>query len=386
MTRKGTSTRMHYDPYSYLHPDDMPSPGMRRSIDKYARPSWRRLWTVVLKEHRFVGGHLYAALAHLLAGVSVWAAGVYVDSLALMCYAFIVIFDAISLLIDVVPRLLEYSNNNHSSLAYPFGQQAVPTVFRFTNSLVLLYRSVQALKEGVEHIVIRGHQHGVAGAGEFESYARTGDSHGKTSMLAPVCIAAAMAATVYSAARHANHRLLWEMRVGRDHRDVRPLQNALINPYNVASLCAGLWMMVAMAMAPADTDDSALEPVSCIAVSLAMAYISFPTCVQLGKALLLSATPETAASMRGAVDRVRRLSGVAECSDCYVWNVAQASNVAVLRVGVEEPFMSNAGRAALLGQISTILKAAGLESLAIEIHTVPGLNQDLCNAIDSVNK
>ncbi|KAJ2888133.1 hypothetical protein FB639_000846 [Coemansia asiatica] len=362
MTRKGSSTRMHYDPYGS---------NMAHGSDKYARPSWRRFWTVILTEHGFVGSHLYVALAHLLVGIFVWAAGVFVDSLALMCYAFIVIFDAISLFIDVVPRLLEYSNNNHVTLEYPFGQQAVPMVFRFANSLVLLYRSVQALKEGIEHIIIRGHQHGLAAAGEFETYARGEGGHANNTGVALLCILAAMAFTAYSAAKHANHWLLWEMRSGRHQRDLRPMQNTLTNPYNVASLCAGLWMAAAAIMSPANTDDSAIEPVSCIAMSLIMAYISFPTCMNLGKTLLLSATPEAAANMRCAVEQVRRLQGVAGCAGCHVWSVAHGASVAALRVDVEETFVSkDSCCAALNSQIKAILKAAGLESLVIEMRAV----------------
>ncbi|KAJ2222422.1 hypothetical protein H4R99_007888 [Coemansia sp. RSA 1722] len=361
-TRMGSSSRVHYDLFGHLHPD---------TSSKHTGLSWRRLWTVILREHGFIGGHLYAGLAHLLVGICVWTAGVYVGSLALLCYAFVVIFDACSLLIDVVPRLLEYSNNTQVSLQHPFGQQAVPTVFRFTNSLVLLYRSVQALKEGVEHLMVHGHQHGVSA--EFESYARSGDGHAGDTKLVTVCIVMALAVTVNSAARYANHRILWQLRTRRIQQQdsLRPLNNTLGNPYNFASLVAGLWMAVAFTLQqPSSTngDDSIIEPLSCIAMAIFMAYISFPTCVSLGKALLLAATPETAAEVRVAVEQVRKLPGVKGCAGCYVWSVAQGNHV-VMRVDVDESMLSLASYDQLQSRIDDVLKTVGLTSLAVDLRT-----------------
>ncbi|KAJ2712326.1 hypothetical protein H4R19_002815, partial [Coemansia spiralis] len=171
---KRNSSRVFHDAYSQVPA----SPTAAECGDV----SWRRLGQLVLWDHGFLGAPLYAAILHFWLGVVVWAVGIYANSLALMCYAFIAMYDACALLIALVPRALEYSGNADPSIEYPFALHMLQTLLGFTNNITLLYRAVQALKEGAEHLVSSTHVHSAAAA-EFETYARRASGHGRGAAL-----------------------------------------------------------------------------------------------------------------------------------------------------------------------------------------------------------
>ncbi|KAJ2386686.1 hypothetical protein H4S02_003736 [Coemansia sp. RSA 2611] len=137
----------------------------------------------------------------------------------------------------MMPTALEYSHNDSSSIEYAFGLQILPTLLEFVNSITLLYRGVQALKEGIEHVATSGH-HSHSSSTEFETYAHTSHGHNQDAVLGLLSVALAMFVTVYSAARFANHHSLWEACSQRRQDIGSRLQNVLLNPYNAASLFA----------------------------------------------------------------------------------------------------------------------------------------------------
>ncbi|KAJ2250699.1 hypothetical protein GGI13_003984, partial [Coemansia sp. RSA 455] len=295
----------------------------------------------------------------------VWATGIYTGSLTLMSYSFLVLFDAWSLFIGMMPTALEYSHNDSSSIEYAFGLQILPTVLEFVNSITLLYRGVQALKEGVEHIATSGH-HSHSSTVEFETYAHTSQGHNQDAVLGLLCVALAMFVTAYSAARFANHHSLWEACSQRRHDIGTRLQNVLLNPFNAASLFAGAWMMVMLILAPSK-EESAIEPISCILVAAVMAYVSGPTCVHLGRILLLGTTRASGDGARAAVWQIARLPGVVDCSKHHVWSTTLDKHSVALRV-VASP-VSCDGKA-LQRHIAKILEASGLSDWTVDIRAI----------------
>ncbi|KAJ2392338.1 hypothetical protein H4S02_000841 [Coemansia sp. RSA 2611] len=325
--------------------------------------SWRRLWSVVAKDHRFLGPQLYLAVLHLALGVGVWATGIYIESLALMCYAFIVLYDASSLFIALVPTVLEYANTR-PSVEYPLGLQLLPTLLEFANNITLLYRGVQALKEGIEHIVIRGHEH--SSVLEFETYSHRAAGHNHGALLGFASVVAAMMATGLSAARYANHHSMWEVRSRQRQLVATGMQNVVLNPYNVLSLFAGLWMLVMLALVPA-AEESLVEPVSCVLVAAIMAYASFPTCVRLGKVLLCAVSGETADDGQKVVWQVSRLPGVVACTTYHMWCTAYDRHTMALRVSVDA---SANGCDSLHRRISSVLRSSGFGEWTVELRSV----------------
>ncbi|KAJ2440855.1 hypothetical protein GGF42_007489 [Coemansia sp. RSA 2424] len=327
--------------------------------------SWRRLWSVLLKEHGFLGARLYTSIAHLGVGVCVWATGIYTGSLALMSYSFLVLFDAWSLLIGTLPAALEYSHNDSASIEYAFGLQILPALLEFVNSITLLYRGVQALKEGIEHIATSGH-HSHSSTVEFETYAHASQGHNQEAALGLLSVALAMLVTGYSAAQFANHHSLWEACSQRRQDISTRLQNVLLNPYNAASLFASAWMSIMIILAP-PKEESAIEPISCILVAAVMAYVSFPTCVHLGRVLLHGATRASGEGARAAVWQISRLPGVVDCSRRHVWSTALDKHAVALRV-MASPASSDG--AALQRHIAGILASSGLSDWTVEIRAI----------------
>ncbi|KAI8323914.1 hypothetical protein GQ54DRAFT_89357 [Martensiomyces pterosporus] len=323
--------------------------------------SWRRLWSVLIKEHSFLGPRFYTSLLHMSIGVLLWAVGIFVDSLALMCYAFIVMFDACSLFTDLLPTILEYSNNHAPSTEYPFGLQILPTLLEFANSLTLLYRGVQALKEGIEHIAVAGHDSHSSSI-EFETYSHKAQGHNSHAVVSFLLVLGAISITTYSAARFSNHHYLWEACSKRKQNLTGAMQNAVLNPYNVSSLLAGLWMLIMIVLAPSK-EESAIEPISCVLVAGIMAYTSFPTCVYLGKILLHAATGESAESAQRVVWQISRLPGVLSCSRCQVWNTTHERYATALRICVDSECDANA----VQRQIAAILSSYRLGDWTIEM-------------------
>ncbi|KAJ2803034.1 hypothetical protein H4R20_003052 [Coemansia guatemalensis] len=325
--------------------------------------SWWRLWRVLFSDHRFLGVQLYVSVLHLCLGVGVWAAGIYVESLALMCYAFVVMYDAVSLFIALVPRILEYSGNRHWSAEYPFGLQILPTLLEFTNNITLLYRGVQALKEGAEHLIISGHEHSTAI--EFETYALRGKGHNHGAALGFVCVLAAMLVTGYSATRFANHHAMWEVR-SRQRQLISGMQNIVLNPLNVCSLFAGLWMLVMLVLS-SNAEETVIEPASCILVAAIMAFVSLPTCMRLGRLLLHAVPTEIADDVQRTVQRVSRLPGVVDCESYRMWGTAHDCYTVALRVSVDPECCANGN--VLHRHIASLLKSSGMGDWSIEIRT-----------------
>ncbi|KAJ1956351.1 hypothetical protein GGI12_005329 [Dipsacomyces acuminosporus] len=323
--------------------------------------SWKRFWSVLFKEHAFLGARLYTALLHMGVGVLLWAVGMTVDSLALVCYAFIVMFDAGSLFIGLVPTILEYSNNATASIEHPFGLQILPTLLEFANSLTLLYRAVQALKEGIEHMAVNGHEDHSASL-EFETYTHKTQGHNGHALASFMLVLAALAITGYSAARFMNHHYLWEACSKQKQHLTSAMQNVLFNPFNISSLCAGLWMMVMIILAPSK-EESVIEPLSCVLVAGIMTYTSFPTCVFLGKILLHAATGDSVSSARQVVWQISRLPNVASCSRCQVWNTTHEKYATALRISVNP----DCDTSTLQRQIAGILSSYRLGDWTIEI-------------------
>ncbi|KAJ2162013.1 hypothetical protein GGF46_001005 [Coemansia sp. RSA 552] len=362
LASKRSTSHVFHEVYGPVPPPDQTPGGRRRGV------SWRRMWSAVMKEHRFLGGQLYMAILHLCVGVVLWMAGIHVGSLALMCYAFIVIYDAWSLFIALMPRLLEYSGNSMSSVDYPFGLELLPTLLEFANNITLLYRSVQALKEGIEHIVISGHEHSPTSGIEFETYARgRSQGHNNSAALGLACVLVAMAVTGVSAGKFSNHLGMWGAHsVRRRQQQYRTgLQNAVLNPYNVSSLLAGLWMIVMLILAPA-SEESAIEPLSCILVAGLMVFVSFPTSLRLGKALLLAVPADMADGSQAVAWQVSRLPGVVDCTKYQVWSAAHDRYSAALRVAVGTE-LQGCESDVLHRHIASLLRSSGLGDWSIEI-------------------
>ncbi|KAJ2166289.1 hypothetical protein GGH15_002839 [Coemansia sp. RSA 562] len=338
-------------------------PSSDQPATKRAGVSWRRLWSVLTQDHRFLGSHLYLTLLHLALGISLWAAGIYIESLALMCYAFIVIYDACSLFIALVPTALEYSGNSQSSEEYPFGLQILPTLLEFTNNITLLYRGVQALKEGVEHIVINSHEH--SSAMEFETYAHRATGHNHDAILGFAGVVSAMLVTGLSAAKFSNHHAMWEVRSRRRQIISTGMQNVVLNPYNILSLFAGLWMLVMLVLVPA-AEESVIEPISCVLVAAIMAYTSFPTCVRLGKILLCAVPSDAAEDAQRVVWQVSRLPGVVACTKYHTWSTCHDKHVMALRVSVDT---SSSNCESLHRHILSLVQSSNLDDCSIELRS-----------------
>ncbi|KAJ2615735.1 hypothetical protein H4S08_001093 [Coemansia sp. RSA 1365] len=354
LENRRSSSRVFHDVYG--HASKQPA-FVRNGV------SWWRLCGIVFRDHQFLGAHLYVSVLHLCLGIGVWAAGIYIESLALMCYAFVVMYDAISLFIALVPRILEYSDNRHWSTEYPFGLQILPTLLEFTNNITLLYRGVQALKEGAEHLIISGHEHSTAI--EFETYALRAQGHNHGTTLGFVCVLAAMFVTGYSATRFANHHTMWEVR-SHQRQLVSGMQNIVLNPLNVCSLFAGVWMLV-MLILSSKSEESVIEPVSCIIVAVIMAFVSLPACMRLGKLLLHAVPTEIADGIQRTVQRISRLPGVVDCETYRMWGTAHNYYTIALRVLVDPGSCTNSNL--LHRHIASLLKSSGMSDWSIEIRT-----------------
>ncbi|KAJ2400665.1 hypothetical protein GGI23_001894 [Coemansia sp. RSA 2559] len=332
-----------------------------------AQVSWARLWRVFTHEHMFVGPQLYMAGFHAAVGVAVWATGIHTGSLALMSYSFLVLFDATSLLIALMPRALEYSNNTAASVEYAFGLRILPTLLEFANSLSLLYRGIQALKEGVEHLVISSHEHAVA-AMEFETYAHQAPEHNNGMLLACVAALVAVIVTSVSAARFANHRGLWEELSSTAHVATQ-MQNIARNPFNVASVLVGAWMVCVAVLVP-PAEESAIEPISCIVVAAVMAAIGISACLHLGRHLLHATTQESAENVQRVVALVARIPGVVDCTLAHAWSPAAGECAGMLRVIVDPGNCASDARAGdvpVYVQIQGILRSYGLCGWALDL-------------------
>ncbi|KAJ2364868.1 hypothetical protein IW150_006368, partial [Coemansia sp. RSA 2607] len=286
----------------------------------------------------------------------------------------------------LAPRLLEYSGNNLHTVQRSFALTLVPTVVQFANALALLYRALQALKEGVEYLAVRGnlhhhHHHGSSGEGEFEAYVRsdlgvsaTGDGFGV--MLGVVCVLGAMAVTVYSAATHDNHKGLWMLRLNTPHTVCTPLQNVLVNPYNRTTLFVGLCVLSLMTLTSPSKHPMA-EPLACIAVALLAIFVAVPTCNVLGRTLLLAASSRDAAGMSATVARVATIPGVVRCAQYHVWRAAQdTATVVALRVEIDQS-VGLAAQNALRDQINSVLGSSGMKSWTVDLRSAAAPSSDL---------
>ncbi|KAJ1895063.1 hypothetical protein LPJ66_004812 [Kickxella alabastrina] len=243
-------------------------------------------------------------------------------------YGFLIIFNSLTLFITLVPQLTEYSHNNGVSVSLPWGLGALPGLLQFTNGLVVVYRAVQALREGVEHLVM-GNAHGVSAGG-------AGGGMG-----VPCVVMATMCVAVYSALGHRRQQY-------------------------VGLLVAGAWMLGSAILA--GERGELVEPLGCILMAVVMALVGIPTCVQEGKILLLASSDAAAAAGGGGdrteAERVRALARVPGVVgfEGRTWAVARETYTAV-RVEVENESLA----ADVLEKTADVLKSSGLGAWTVEL-------------------
>lgn len=330
--------------------------------------SWIRLWSVLATEHQFLGSKLYVPLIHMLIGAVIWTTGIHEGSLALMGYGNIVLFDAIDLLIDAVPLLLEYSHNARPSLQFPFGLQPLTILLRFTNSIVLIYRSVQGFKEGLEHLMTHSH-HGqesftvsVSPHKEFETYEI--DHANINIRLCFLCVVAALTVSTYSSLYQEMHVALWKLRATPAHGS-----STLHNPYNRYSLLSGILMLV-MILIGTSTSLKQIEPWCCVAVALIMGQIGIPSATGLGKMLLHGiVSPSAEDGYQDLIRHVSRVPGVVVCTRSHVWSVDDATHRMLLRIAIDPRIFSSSDHRLQTAkqQISNIIKSMGNIDYTVEI-------------------
>ncbi|KAI7895201.1 cation efflux family-domain-containing protein [Mucor mucedo] len=234
-------------------------------------------------------------LGHFAIGIIVWWLGASRESLGVVGFSYLVLFDAFGILNNLVSNVLEMNPAfNTSSTKRPFGVKRFELVFALANTIFLLFGTMYTSKESLEHLLLEVH----------------GDHHGKSSypfgLLLMVSIA--MGASVVSNIKLKNHENLVNLRSRsnngeysyNDMKSEGGLESVKSNIYSLSVVCTGgIVFMVHLLGIGSPT----LDKMMAMGESALMLYLGGPTAAALAK-VLLQTMPD---SLQSRVDNNLRM-------------------------------------------------------------------------------
>lgn len=288
----------HSFPQVYTQP--LPS---YASIFSSLTPSQKTLFTC------FVG--------HFLTGIIVWWLGASRESLAIVGFSYLVLFDAFGVLNNFVSSVL-YLNPSFSNSATkrPFGVKRFEVVFALANTIFLLFGTMYTTKESLEHLLLENHH--------------SGDHHGKSSfpfgLLFMLLIA--ISASVTSSAGLRNHQNLVNLRSRSSHiqheypaTDISAINGDLLpnlkkNIYSLSIVTSGIIVFLFNLF---NITSPTLDKFLAFGESALMLYLGGTTAAALAKVLLQTMPDAIEPRVEHSIRQIQQNPDVISVDKVHFW-------------------------------------------------------------------
>ncbi|KAJ9068327.1 hypothetical protein DSO57_1029941 [Entomophthora muscae] len=342
LERKGEQDHMHHDGFiesRFNTEDNLPNstvfnPNFQNSpLDLPSLRSSHRdhipLLQLALKilprlrsNHRFL---LLWIVLHLGLGFLALGLSLFIKSLALSGFGYIVIFDAFGLFnILVSETLSSFCDISDPSSAYPFGLKRFEVVFGLVNILYVLFAAVNLIKEGVEGLLLGEAPDPTPVAPPFAGF---GPLSGAVVLLCCVM-------TFITAISYRNHWQLSLLRFRKQtsHPVVYAFWSQILNPFVLSTLVFGVLTVSLLFNATFGLSQEVLDSVISLFQAGIIFYLSVPLALTLSMILLQSTPPEIDEPLRQVMVEVCSLPYVDRCQNFHIWQTTYGEYVGSLQV------------------------------------------------------
>ncbi|KAJ9109067.1 hypothetical protein QFC21_000394 [Naganishia friedmannii] len=270
----------------------------------------------------------------LFLGVSLWVDGQLHGNVSITGLGYLLVFDAMGLLLQVWGGRLTSGVAAQSTLANPFGAYRRETLYYFVQAIFLLFAAIYIAKESLEHMLMAGEhgsesQHlGHSSRREHGAVLLHGAASNKALSHRPhnsiLILMIASASSMISGAFLQNHAKLVEA-VGpllqasskgvtlvtnayRLHPMLgRYLEKYLDNPFSSAVSACCIAAMLGQAFVPVVQADLSEKALALVETILAF-WLTYPASVAFGKVLLQTAPPQDALQILAMKKAIREVS------------------------------------------------------------------------------
>ncbi|KAI8059072.1 cation efflux family-domain-containing protein [Gilbertella persicaria] len=297
-------------------------------------PSWIEVFSNLLPMQKTLFTWF---LLHTGIGIWLYCMGTSRESLSLVGYAYLMLFDALGVLNSFVSGILRTNSEfGISNTKRPFGAHRYEIVFALSTTIYLMFATMHNTKESLEHFLLQDHHNGELH--EIEGH------HLKMGFGMFFLIGAAISATCISSVTLRNHdnfvRYLrrrptqvhgFSYNVVNRGARLSPIHTLLSNVYSSSIvLCGSIILIVYMVGMATPIVDKILA----LSESVVMFYLGYPTAKALAK-VLLQTTPHTV--QNGVENRLREIlqnPNILHVDRIHFWQTTYGKCVGTIQVQI----------------------------------------------------
>ncbi|KAI8990217.1 cation efflux family-domain-containing protein [Pilobolus umbonatus] len=294
-------------------------------------PSWIQLFSLLLPTEKALFTWF---LIHVTISVCLYYMGTQKESLSLIGYSYLMLFDALGVLNSFVSSILR----NHpefgvSNTKRPYGAHRYEIVFALGTTIYLLFATMHNTKESLEHFLLQTHH--------MEESHDTSPNQLSIGMF--LLMGTAISATCFSSVGLRNHdnfvRYLRRRPTTVHGFSYNVINRARISPINailsnIYSLSIVLCGTVILVFYVCNMITPFIDKVIAFMESVIMCYLGYPTAKGLSK-VLLQTTPNTVQS--GVDNRLREImtdSNILAVNKVHFWQTTYGKCVGTIEITV----------------------------------------------------
>ncbi|KAG2201554.1 hypothetical protein INT47_007431 [Mucor saturninus] len=272
------------------------------------------------------------------AGIGIWlyCMGTNRESLSLVGFSYLMIFDALGVLNSFISSVLRTNPAfGTSNTKRPFGAHRYEIVFALGTTIYLMFATMHNTKESLEHFLLQDHHKAEAHDKE--------DHHLKLSLGMFLLVGAALTATCLSSITLRNHdnfvRYLRRRPTTVHGFSYNVINRARGNPFhallsNVYSLSIVLCGSVILVAYMCGIATPFVDKILALSESVVMFYLGYPTAKSLAK-VLLQTTPNTV--QNGVENRLREIqqdTNIIHVDRVHFWQTTYGKCVGTIEIRV----------------------------------------------------
>ncbi|KAI8367885.1 cation efflux family-domain-containing protein [Choanephora cucurbitarum] len=214
---------------------------------------------------------------YFLLGISVWWSGLARESLAVVGFSYLVLFDAFGVLNLFASNVLQLNPAfTQVTTKRPFGARRFEIVLALANTIFLLFGTMYTTKESLEHLLLENHHP------EVEHHHGLNYPFGLLFLLL-----LAISGSVFSSVNLKNHQplvqLMKQSHYDHTHGDMNALSVVKNNLFSLSIVASGSFVFLVYLLGMATPN---LDKMIAFGEAGLMLYLGIPTAVALSKVLL----------------------------------------------------------------------------------------------------
>ncbi|KAI8088485.1 cation efflux family-domain-containing protein [Thamnidium elegans] len=259
-------------------------------------------------------------IGHFMTGIIVWYLGAARESLAVVGFSYLVLFDSFGTLNNFVSSVLAVQPGfKTTSTKRPFGVKRFELVFALANMIFLLFGTMYTTKESLEHLLLENHH--------------SGGHHEKSSIAFGLLfmLLVAIGASIGSCFKLKNHENLVKLMNSSKHSDYNdnPLDSLKRNMYSASIVMTGSTVFLLYLF---NMTSSTLDKFVAFAESALMLYLGGPTAAALAKVLLQTMPDPIVSSVDQHIRMIQQNPNVVSVDKVHFWQNSYGKCIGTLEI------------------------------------------------------